>query len=84
MDKTKSTSSTDTKLKRISEMSRQGPACVFKWLMPHYNTESLSSCFRELDGISKDNYGRQLQENIDSLISKMKTMSYRPGCVREV
>jgi group II intron reverse transcriptase/maturase len=60
--------------------------------MPHYNTESLSSCFYELDGrkalgidgISKDDYGLNLQENIDSLISKMKTMSYRPGSVREV
>lgn len=87
MDKTKSTCSTDTKLKRISEMSRQDSGCVFKWLMPHYNTESLSSCFYELDGrkalgidgISKDDYGLNLQENIDSLISKMKTMSYRPG-----
>ena len=92
MDKTKSTVSTETKLMRISEMSRQNPECEIKWLMPHFNLESLTNCFFELDGqkalgvdgISKDMYREDLVTNIEQLISKMKTMSYRPGAVREV
>ena len=56
------------------------------------NLESLTNCFFELDGrkalgvdgISKDVYRENLQVNIEHLISKMKTMSYRPGAVREV
>jgi RNA-directed DNA polymerase len=92
MDVTKSTVSTETKLMRISEMSRQNPECEFKWLMPHFNLVSLTNCFFELDGrkalgvdgISKDVYRENLQVNIEQLISRMKTMSYRPGAVREV
>lgn len=92
MGVTKSVISTDTKLRRISEKSIQDPESEFKWLMPHFNKESLIGCFHELDGkkalgidgISKDMYGAKLEENIEQLITRMKTMSYLPGAVREV
>ena len=92
MDENKSNVSTETKLMRISERSRQDPEGEIKWLMSHYNLESLTSCFTELDGrkalgvdgVSKDAYREDLQANIEQLISRMKTMSYRPGAVREV
>ena len=35
-----------------------------------------------IDGVSKEEYGKQLEENIDNLLSKMKTFSYRPQSVR--
>ena len=73
-------------------MSRENPGCEIKWLMPHYNQESLKGCFGELDGkkavgadqVSKDEYGVNVDNNISDLIARMKTMSYRPGPVREV
>jgi len=73
-------------------MSRENPNCEIKWLMPHYNQESLKGCFGELDGkkavgadrISKDEYGVNVDSNTANLIDRMKTMSYRPGPVREV
>jgi len=64
----------------------------FKWLMPHINKESLISCYHELDGkkavgidgVTKEQYGKNLEENIEKLICRMKTMSYRPQAAREV
>ena len=89
---TKPSVTTATKLMRIAQMSRENSNAEFKWLMPHYNLESLMGCFNELDGkkaigvdgIRKVIYGAGVAANIDALIEKMKTMSYRPGPVREV
>lgn len=83
---------TATKLARIAEISRENPDFEIQWLMPHYNEESLKGCFHELDGrkalgadgIDKEKYGSELDTNVAQLIAKMKTMSYRPGPVREV
>jgi retron-type reverse transcriptase len=83
---------TATKLARIAEMSRENSLVEINWLMTHFNEESLKSCFHELDaekalgvdGIGKEEYGRNLDENVAQLIAKMKTRSYRPGPVREV
>ena len=60
--------------------------------MPHVNKESLIGCFNELDGKkavgidlqTKEEYGRNLGENIDNLLSRMKRMQYYPSPVREV
>lgn len=35
-----------------------------------------------VDQITKEEYGENLEENLDNLISKMKTFSYRPQAVR--
>ena len=35
-----------------------------------------------VDQIAKEEYGENLEENLDNLISKMKTFSYRPQAVR--
>ena len=42
--------STDTKLERIAWLSRCDPTKKFGCLMHHFNAESLTACFRELDG----------------------------------
>lgn len=89
---TKPEDRTETKLARIAEQSRQDPRMELKWLMPHFNRESLEQCFRELDGrkatgadgIRKEEYRKELGSNLNSLIARMKSMSYRPGPVREV
>jgi RNA-directed DNA polymerase len=92
MDETKSGKSTETKLLRISKLSSEDSKMKFRWLMPHFNKDTLIRCFNELsgrkavgiDGKTKDEYGIRLEENIENLIARMKTMSYRPGPVREV
>lgn len=35
-----------------------------------------------IDGVSKEGYGENLEENIDDLLSRMKSFSYRPQAVR--
>jgi group II intron reverse transcriptase/maturase len=82
----------ETKLKRIETLSRDNPRMEFKWLIPHFTKENLIRCFHELgkkkavgiDGVSKDEYGENLDENIDSLITRMKGLKYYPAPVKEV
>ena len=47
---TKPISVTATKLTRIAKLSKGDSEMEFKWLMPHFNKESLIRCFHELDG----------------------------------
>lgn len=91
MGMTKPENRTETKLKRIAELSAGNEGIKFKWLMQHFNEESLRQCFNELegnkavgaDGIAKEEYGINLTENLRDLIKRMKRMGYRPGPVRE-
>jgi hypothetical protein len=50
MDVTKSTVIMATKLERIAALSRGDSRLEFKWLMPHFSEENLTSCFNALDG----------------------------------
>ncbi len=92
MGVTKSNQTMATKLKRIATLSSQAPKMEFKWLMPHFTEENLISCFNELDGNkavgidgrTKDDYARDLDNNIQELVEKMKALAYRPSPVREV
>jgi group II intron reverse transcriptase/maturase len=89
---TKPIIATATKLNKIAELSSKNPMMELKCLMPHINKESLAGCFRALDGqkavgidgITKEMYGKNLEVNIDKLLDKMKSMSYRPQAAREV
>ena len=89
---TKPSTTTATKLNRIAKLSNDDSDMEFKWLMPHFNKESLIGCFHALngkkavgiDGITKEKYGENLEENITILLRKMKTMSYQPQAVKEV
>jgi RNA-directed DNA polymerase len=82
----------DTKLNRISEISRKDPQREMKWLMPHFTTKNLKACFHELDGkkavgvdkVSKEEYAKNLEANLESLVSRLKQMSYRPQPARQV
>ena len=83
---------TDTKLKRIAWLSQQDAKKEFNNLMHLFNAESLRQCFDELDGkkavgvdgIDKEKYRENLEENLRDLIARMKRMGYRPGPVRQV
>jgi RNA-directed DNA polymerase len=83
---------TVTKLRRIAWLSERDKQKHFDCLMHHINETSLKECFYQLsgdravgvDGITKAEYGENLDENIKALVARMKNMSYRPGPVRRV
>jgi group II intron reverse transcriptase/maturase len=83
---------TATKLNRIAALSRANPEMVFSNLAHHFNVESLAACFRELDGqkavgidgIDKASYGKNLEENLQDLVGRIRRMAYIPGNVRQV
>ena len=59
-------------------------------LMNYINKETLMKQFRKecsnkasgVDKVTKDEYGLNLEENIDNLLTRMKSFSYRPQPVR--
>lgn len=83
---------TDTELTKIMWLSAQDPQQEFTSLMHHINVTSLRNCFNKLDGkkakgadgITKEQYGENLQTNLEDLIERMKRMAYRPGPARRV
>ena len=81
-----------TVLDRIAKLSAHNSDKKFHSLMHHINVDSLRACFHELDGrkavgidgVTKADYGEDLEANLEDLIARMKRMAYRPGPVREV
>lgn len=65
---------------------------VFNNLLTHINVETLLEAYRVLDGnkalgidgISKKEYGKELEENIDDLVKRIHNGSYKPQDKREV
>jgi len=82
----------ETKLRRITKLSRENSKMEFCGLIQHFNKENLMRCFHELDGkkavgidkVSKEEYSVDLEKNIENLIARMKTLKYYPAPVREV
>jgi len=92
MRTTESTSKAYTALERIAWLSSNNPNQEFFSLMHHYSVGSLRDCFQKLDGrkavgtdgVDKQTYGENLQGNLENLMRRMKSMSYRPQPVRQV
>lgn len=83
---------TETKLKQIATLSASNPEMKFMQLMHHFNEESLRACYHELDGkkakgsdgVDKAKYAEELEENLKSLVERLRRMAYIPGSVRQV
>ena len=68
---------TETKLLRITKVSQDKPCYRFTALTSLLNKEYLANCYKELkkgraagaDGVSVEEYGKNLSENIDGLIN---------------
>ncbi|MBM0742824.1 group II intron reverse transcriptase/maturase [Phormidium sp. CLA17] len=80
-----------TGIERIAERAHREPETVFSALMHHYSVENLRACFQSLDnkapgidGVTKTEYGQNLEENLQGLHRKLNQMSYRPQAVRRV
>ena len=83
---------TETKLQRIALLSSKDKDKVFDCLMHHINDDLLRNNFRKLDenkakgidGVSKEDYNKNLDENLRNLLDEMKRMAYKPMTVKEV
>ncbi len=80
------------KLKWIANKAKQDKKWRFSTLAYLINKSSLAQCYKELnkksacgvDGMSVQDYGENLQENIANLVTRMKAMKYKPRPVRRV
>jgi group II intron reverse transcriptase/maturase len=77
-----------TDLTRIGERARKEPGLVFTSLYHHiYDVDNLRACYETLDankatgvdGVTKEEYGRNLEENLRDLSGRLRRMGYRPG-----
>ncbi len=82
----------ETKLARISQMSREDPKLIFTSIGHLINTEMLKSCHeamdgtkaKGIDGVSKADYEEHLEENLDKLVDRLKRKAYYPQPARRV
>jgi RNA-directed DNA polymerase len=81
-----------TGIERIARQASSQPGTEFTALMHHYSVDNLRTCFEALDGkkalgvdgVSKAEYGQNLEENLQRLHQRLHQMSYRPQAVRRV
>lgn len=82
----------ETKLARISQLSKEHPEMVFTSLGHLINKEMLRDCHIQMDGdkavgidgVTKDEYGKHLETNLELLVERLKKKSYRPKPARLV
>ena len=82
----------ETKLIRITEISKEKPKEVFTSLYHYLNKEMLTQCHKELasnkasgiDEMTKAEYDISLDDNINKLVERLKKHSYKPQAVKRV
>jgi len=82
----------ETKLARISQMSREDPKLIFTSIGHLINKEMLRSCHeamdgtkaKGIDGVSKADYEEHLEDNLDKLVDRLKRKAYHPQPARRV
>lgn len=81
-----------TELARIAELSAQNPTMVFTSIAHLINVKLLRDCHETMDGdkavgidgVTKEEYGKNLEENLVDLVDRMKKKSYKPKPARRV
>ena len=81
-----------TKLARIAELSAQNPNMVFTSISHMINVELLRECHNKMDGdkavgidgVTKEEYGKKLEENLVELVRRLKNKSYKPQPAKRV
>jgi group II intron reverse transcriptase/maturase len=79
-----------TELERISQLVREHPDRKLQTIMHLVNAETLKGVHNRqdkskaygVDKVTKAEYGENLEENIENLLTRMKQFSYRPQPVR--
>lgn len=82
----------ETKLERISQLSSENPNMVFTSVGHLINKELLKGCHEKMDGdkavgidgVTKEEYGRNLDKNLDKLVECLKKKTYKPQPARRV
>lgn len=82
----------ETKLERISQLSRENPDMVFTSVGHLINKELLKKCHEKMDGgkavgndgVTKEEYGKNLEENLNRLVERLRKKSYKPQSARRV
>lgn len=82
----------ETKLARISQLSKQNPNMVFTSVGHLINEEMLIDCHRDMDGdkavgidgVTKEMYEDNLEANVKELVERLKRKSYKPQPARRV
>ena len=80
----------ETKLARIAEIAKEKPKEQFTSMYHLLNKEMLLLCHAELDAnkatgidqVTKEEYERNQDENINSLVERLKNKAYKPQPVR--
>lgn len=81
-----------TRLQRIAELARRAPDMVITTLAHHIDVDFLLEAFRRtrkdaatgVDGQTADDYAKNLEENLRSLLDRFKSGTYRAPSVRRV
>lgn len=81
-----------TKLERISQLSKENPDMVFTSVWHIINVDLLKECHGKMDGkkavgidgVTKEEYERNLGENLANLVERLKDRSYKPKPARRV
>lgn len=92
MGETSSSQTVSTKLQRIAELAKAAPDMVFTTLAHHIDIDWLREAFRRtrkdgatgVDGQSAEEYEQQLEANLQSLLDRAKSGTYRAPPVRRV
>ena len=81
-----------TKLERITQLSKENPDMVFTSIGHLIDMEMLKDCHAKMDkdkavgidGITKEEYGRKLEENLTDLLDRIRRKAYYPKPARRV
>ena len=82
----------ETKLARISQMSAENPDLVFTSLYHLINCGMLRDCHNKMDGtkavgvdgITKEEYEKNLEDNLKDLQERLKRKAYKPKPARRL
>ena len=92
MTEMSSSEAVSTKYERIAELARQMPAAVMWSLSKHIDVEWLREAYRRtrkdgargVDGRSAEEYEKELEGNLEQLLGRAKSGTYRAPPVRRV
>jgi RNA-directed DNA polymerase len=92
MKETPNSTDISTKLLRIAELAKKAPELAFNTLAHHLTIELLTEAYRRtrkdaavgIDGQSAADYAKNLESNLQSLLDRVKSGTYRAPPVRRV
>lgn len=92
MSEPKTSINMSTALAKVADRARKDPQGRMRSLAHHIDVEALKRCFGKLrndaakgvDGVTKEQYGKNLEQNLQELHEKLRTMTYRHQPLRRI